>query len=363
MKDVRIFVASSKELLPERNALAYFVLAHEDEFAKRGLRVRLSKWEYVDPTMTEERTEDRYLDEMLNCDAVLMLFRHVLGKYTKEEVDKAIAAETAGSSRIKKHLILFKEGDADESPELAAWRASLDRGTYGTFTDAEGLGAHFLRLVEQVAGLPLQDVKDAEDEKTISAFLAVDDEMAVDRDAFADAVLNLNDVLSRRGARVRLRFYDPEQHREMLDNSEMALVLYQTKCGAFSKTALKESYDRAREEKNPKRLYVFFRDAAGKPLDADFQAFRDGFAESFGSSPCRFENVDTLSLNFLFALESVLGDGAGTFVKLDGRTVVADGLEVGDLTKLPMLEKNTGIADLFSRMEDVSRRFVGELYT
>ena len=79
MKDIRIFVASSKELLPERNALAYFVLAHEDEFEKRGFRVRLSKWEYVDPTMTEERTEDRYIDEMLNCDAVLMLFRHVLG--------------------------------------------------------------------------------------------------------------------------------------------------------------------------------------------------------------------------------------------------------------------------------------------
>ena len=360
LKDIRIFVASSKELLPERNALAYFVLAHEDEFARRGFRVRLSKWEYVDPTMTEERTEDRYLDEMLNCDAVLMLFRHVLGKYTKEEVDKAIAAETAGTSRIKKHLILFKEGDADESPELAAWRASLSDGTYGTFSDAKGLGAHFLRLVEQVSGLPLQDVAREDGEKVISAFLAVDDELASDRDAFADAVVNLNDVLSRRGARVRLRFYDPDQHRDLLDNSEMALVLYQTKCGAFGAPALKESYELAKAEKNPKRLYVFFRDGEGKLLDADFQAFRDGFAESFGSAPCRFENVDTLSLNFLFALENVLGDGSGTFVKLDGQMVVADGLEVGDLTKLPMLKKNAGLANLFSRMEDVSKRFVAQ---
>ena len=41
MKDIRIFVASSKELEKERNCLAFLVLAHEDEFAKRGLRVRL----------------------------------------------------------------------------------------------------------------------------------------------------------------------------------------------------------------------------------------------------------------------------------------------------------------------------------
>lgn len=360
MKDIRVFVASSKELIAERNALAYLVLSKEEDFAARGFRVRLSKWEYVDPTMTEARTEDRYLDEMYNCDAVLMLFRHVLGKYTKEEVDKAIAAETAGTSRIKKHLILFKEGDADASPELAAWRASLAEGAYGTFTDAAGLGEHFLRLVEEIAGLPLQDATDTETERTISAFLAVDDELAVDRDAFADAVLNLNDVLSRRGVRVRLRFYDPVRHRDMLDSSEMALVLYQTKCGKFGGAELKEAYDRSKREQNPRRLYVFFRDASGRPLDDAFQALKDGFAETFGSAPCRFENVDTLSLNFLFALESMLGDGAGTFVKLDGRTVVADGLDVGDLTKLPMLAKNEGLAELFSRMADVGKRFVAQ---
>ena len=41
MKDIRIFVASSKELERERNYLAFLVLAKEDEFATRGLRVKL----------------------------------------------------------------------------------------------------------------------------------------------------------------------------------------------------------------------------------------------------------------------------------------------------------------------------------
>ena len=88
MKEIRIFVASSKELLPERNYLSYLTLAHEEEFEKRNFRVRLSKWEYFDPNMTAGRTEDRYLEEMLQCDGVMVLFRNVLGRYTEEEMTK-----------------------------------------------------------------------------------------------------------------------------------------------------------------------------------------------------------------------------------------------------------------------------------
>ena len=84
MKDIRIFIASSRELVRERNALAFLVLAHEEAFAARGLRVRLAKWEYVDPKMTEARTEDRYLDEMYDCDAAFVLFRDIAGMYTRE---------------------------------------------------------------------------------------------------------------------------------------------------------------------------------------------------------------------------------------------------------------------------------------
>jgi hypothetical protein len=35
LKDIRIFIASSKELEKERNYLAFLVLAHEDDFAMR----------------------------------------------------------------------------------------------------------------------------------------------------------------------------------------------------------------------------------------------------------------------------------------------------------------------------------------
>ena len=41
MKDIRIFIASLKELECERNYPAFLVLAHEDEFAACRLRVWL----------------------------------------------------------------------------------------------------------------------------------------------------------------------------------------------------------------------------------------------------------------------------------------------------------------------------------
>lgn len=98
MKDIRVFVASSKEPERERNELAFLVLLKEEVFAARGLRVRLAKWEYVDPKMTEGRTEDRYLDEMYDCDAAFVLFRNIAGMYTREELEKALAKEREGTT-------------------------------------------------------------------------------------------------------------------------------------------------------------------------------------------------------------------------------------------------------------------------
>ena len=355
MKDIRIFIASSRELVRERNALAFLVLAHEEAFAARGLRVRLAKWEYVDPKMTEARTEDRYLDEMYASDAALVLFRNIAGMYTREELDKALAAEKAGKVRLKAHEILF---DASGSPDsdAAKLRASLPEGSYGVWSGPEELRERFLALVDRVA--QCEGLTEAPDEhpRTVSAFIAVDNELASDRDAFADTVLNLNDILSRRGIHVKLRFYNPDLHREMLDESEMALVLYHTNCNAFGPEQMEDAYDRTKREANPKRLYVFFRDADDSRLDPSFVEFKKGFVENLGHFFCQFENADTLKLNFLLSLESTLGEGA-SFVKLDGRKIKAGELEVAEITKLPMVANNEGLNVLMRQLEEIGTEF------
>lgn len=355
MKDIRIFIASSKELNQERNELAFVVLAKEEEFAQRGLRVRLSKWEYVDPKMTAGRTEDRYLDEMYNCDAAMVIFKNIAGMYTREELDKALAREADGSDRIKTHKILFSAESKPDS-DAAKLRGSLPEEKYGVYANLEELKTVFLELVDEVAESDrLVDVED-ESLHEVSAFIAADDELASDRNAFADTILNLNDILARRGIRVRMRFYDPEHHRELLESSEMALVLYNTNYKAFGPEQMHDAYERTKREENPKRLYVFFRDEDESMLDRAFVEFRNGFAENLGHFFCRFENTDTLKLNFILSLENALGDGV-SFVKLDGKKIKADEFEVAEITRLPMVANNEHLSGLIARVDALDVKF------
>ncbi len=320
MKDIRIFVASSKELIAERNQLAFLVLSMEEEFASRGLRVRLAKWEYVDPKMTEERTEDRYLEEMYDSDAALVLFKTLIGKYTREETEKALERERGGYARLKAHRILFKEGDGAPTPELSAWRAELKEGEYGVFTDFAGLKAELLALVDRLveldasgeAGKHLHDAPPDAHVRRITAFLAVDEELAADRDAFADTVLNLNDLLEFRNLRVQLRFCPPglprDALRELVSGSEMGLVLYGTNVRAFGREEMDDATERTRRGENPKKLYVFFRDDGGRELSEEFVRFRDSFVERLGHFVCQFGGADSLRLSFLLSLERYAGE-------------------------------------------------------
>ncbi len=301
MKDIRIFVASSKELIAERNQLAFLVLSMEEE-------------------MTEERTEDRYLEEMYDSDAALVLFKTLIGKYTREETEKALERERGGYARLKAHRILFKEGDGAPTPELAAWRAELKEGEYGVFTDFAGLKAGLLALVDRLveldasgeAGKRLLDAPPDAHVRRITAFLAADDELAADRDAFADTVLNLNDLLEFRNLRVQLRFCPPglgrDALRELVSASEMGLVLYGTNVRAFGREEMDDATERTRRGENPKKLYVFFRDDGGRELSEEFVRFRDSFVERLGHFVCQFGGADSLRLSFLLSLERYAGE-------------------------------------------------------
>lgn len=326
MKDIRIFIASSKELEKERNYLAFLVLAKEDEFAARGLRVRLAKWEYVDPKMTEARTEDRYLDEMYNCDAALVLFRDIAGMYTREELDKALAREQSEYARLKAHRILFAADGAPDS-DAAKLRASLPEGSYGVWSGEEELRAEFLSLVDKV--VQCDNLIDAPSDayvRKITAFLAADEELAEERNAFADTVLNVNDLLEQahRNIRVQLKFYDPANAESVVEASEMGLVLYGTNYRMFGRDEVKRIYERVKDEKqNPKRFYVFFRDldlATEKSLDEAFKTFRNDFVSKLGHFTCKFGDANALRLSFLLSLERYAGESVELYSTVSAPT-------------------------------------------
>ena len=194
--------------------------------------------------------------------------------------------------------------------------------------------------------------------KTIKAFIAADVELAADRAAFAAMIDGVNEVLAARDVRVELQDYDPDRHGDVLDESEIALVVYHTRCGAFGSEQVDDAYNRIVAKRNPKRLYIFFKDDAGKTLDEEFVKFRASFVARFEHFFCQFENVDTLKLNFLLSVENLLAkDGDAALVSLDGTSVQVGGQSVGDIRSLPMIANNEGLGALFSQLDDLQGKF------
>ena len=194
--------------------------------------------------------------------------------------------------------------------------------------------------------------------KIINAFVAADDELAMEREEFIKMVGEVNRVLAARGYEVHACGYDPARHSEMLSGSEIAFVMYHTKCGDFAGKEVDDAYERIVQKQNPKRLYIFFKNDDGRPLDPSFVEFRDSFVKRFEHFFCAFENVDTLKLNFLLSLENLISqDGGEQFVKLDGTSVNVDGVNIGNIRKLPMISKNAGMNGLFVRLDELKTAF------
>ena len=57
MKTIKIFLASSEELSPEREKMADLVLHLNKLFKGRGIELDLEKWEYLDASMSGKRKQ------------------------------------------------------------------------------------------------------------------------------------------------------------------------------------------------------------------------------------------------------------------------------------------------------------------
>lgn len=60
MKTIRIFLASYRELRPERDAMVNLVYRLNRLFKPQGLELDLERWEEQDSSMNAERKQDEY---------------------------------------------------------------------------------------------------------------------------------------------------------------------------------------------------------------------------------------------------------------------------------------------------------------
>jgi hypothetical protein len=101
----RFFLASSADLARERDLAELLILRRNPKVVEAGLSFEVVRWEFLLQTISNGRVQDRFSEEMLTCDVMVVLFYAKVGKFTKEEFDIAYASLRA--SRNPRHILAY----------------------------------------------------------------------------------------------------------------------------------------------------------------------------------------------------------------------------------------------------------------
>jgi len=125
METIRIFLASSSELLSDRKEFREFLGIENDSLHKKGVYLELIQWENFIDAVSQTSLQDEYNKELKKAQIVICLFFTKAGKYTQEEFNTALTHfNETGSPLI---FTYFKSGapEPDPSDQLA-----LDLATF-----------------------------------------------------------------------------------------------------------------------------------------------------------------------------------------------------------------------------------------
>ena len=209
--------------------------------------------------------------------------------------------------------------------------------------------------------------------KTINVSLASSEELRDERMMIADLFNELNDIFLPRGVYLKLVKWEKldssmglkhkqEEYNEKLKACEMCLVLYWTKLGEYTGEELTTAYSELKEGRNPRKLYVFFKEPGD--VTPELKSFKESFATEYGHFYCKFENVDSMRLNFLLQLETYQNNEMKELVKVEDSKVKVDGKDMVDLDNIPFAAKNRRYRELKNDIEKIEseiRTFEGIL--
>ncbi len=166
MKTIKIFLASSEELADDRNAFGDLIYRLDKIYEKRGIRIDLVKYEYLDAAWNNQRKQDEYNEKIKASDMFLALFHTKAGKFTIEEFDVATEEfKKHASPKVYTYCKDLKEGE-QESPELTEFKRRLfkEMGHYWSrYNNRDSMQLHFvmqLQLVESSGSVDTLKVED-----------------------------------------------------------------------------------------------------------------------------------------------------------------------------------------------------------
>ena len=189
--------------------------------------------------------------------------------------------------------------------------------------------------------------------RTLKVFIASSEELRLERLEFADMIQHLNRILKPRGIEIEPIDNHEEYNRE-LKNCELCLVLYWTRFGDYTKSEFDTAYSELCAGRNPQKLYVYFKDA--DEITPELRAFKESFDTQYGHFFCRFENVDTMKLNFLLQFEAYQNQSSEAMLQVRNSQVEIDGQPFVELKNIPFAGNNPEYLQLLKQIEATQAR-------
>ena len=162
------------------------------------------------------------------------------------------------------------------------------------------------------------------------------DELNMEYQELTDLLSHLNKkIFPMRN--IKLNLVKHNSNMGDMKDCQLCLSLYWTKVGDYSQADMQQAYEELQEGRNPRKLYVFFKES--EDVTPELQEFKDSFATAFGHFFCRFENVDTMKLHFFLQMEAY-NNSMNKLLKVDNQKVLIEGEEIANLDKIPFAAFN-----------------------
>ena len=158
MKKIRLFLASSSELLDERKEFELFINRKNKEWHDKGIFIDLIIWEDFLDAMSRTRLQDEYNKVIAESDLFVMLFFTKVGKYTNEEFDFAYDHFMKTNNPLiftyfKDAPITTGSANKEDIKSLWAFQEKLDKlgHFYSTYKNIDGLKYQFNGQLDKLA--------------------------------------------------------------------------------------------------------------------------------------------------------------------------------------------------------------------
>lgn len=185
--------------------------------------------------------------------------------------------------------------------------------------------------------------------KTIKVFLASSEELTEERLQFDSLFNHLNRIFRPRGLYLELSKWEyldssmgpkhkQEEYNEELKTCEMCIVMFWTRFGEYTNEELMTAYNELKEGRNPRKLFVFFKEPA--EMSEELKNFKETFDKALGHFYCKFENVDSMRLHFLLQLEAYNNIEFKGHIKVEDSKVTVLGSTMVNLDNIPFAAKN-----------------------